>query len=68
MMLGDEDNDSSVFGMMMLMSQMNGGEGMNMDFAKMAPLFLLGNQDGKDDTFKMMALMSMMNSGSEKKE
>lgn len=68
LMMDNEDNDSSAFGMMMLMSQMNGGKGMNMDFTKMAPFFLLGNQNGKDDTFKMMALMSMMNSGSEKKE
>lgn len=68
MMMNDEDSDSSVFGMMMLMSQMNGGKGMNMDFTKMAPLFLLDKQNGKDDTFKMMALMSMMNNGTEKKE
>lgn len=68
MMMSDEDSDSSTFGMMMLMSQMNGGNGMNMDFTKMAPFFLLGNQNGKDDTFKMMALMSMMNNGTEKKE
>jgi hypothetical protein len=68
MMMSDEDSDSSAFGMMILMSQMNGGKGMNMDFTKMAPFFLLGNQNGKDDIFKMMALMSMMNNGTEKKE
>ena len=68
MMMSDENSDSSAFGMMMLMSQMGSGKGMNMDFTKMAPLFLLGNQSGKDDIFKMMALMSMMNNGTEKKE
>lgn len=71
MMMSDEDSDSSTLSMMMLMSQMNGGNIMNMDFAQMAPLFLLGNQDEKDNTFKMMsfmAFMSMMNKNSEKKE
>lgn len=67
-MMSDEDSDSSAFGMMMLMSQMNGGNAMNMDFAQIAPLFLLGGQGGKDDIFKMMVLTAMMNKNPEKKE